>query len=265
MNNTCPNCFSHFTAWAGLSGPRKYCSEACQLEYNSKARLVPATCKPCAFCDEEFVGPSFKKYCSRVCYKKFNRAIERERDRAKAESKPRSKSRAKRKPMPKVSCTCVECGYQFEASRTSTVLCSNKCRYEQYARANGKRNCRSCGLPFISGRRICDSCLAENRKESRKSDRAKRDSADKNHRSRARKFGVEHESVNRMQVFDRDGWICGICDEAIFKSVKYPDMMSASLDHVIPMSRGGGHLYSNTQASHLSCNIAKGASLKECI
>lgn len=33
--------------------------------------------------------------------------------------------------------------------------------------------------------------------------------------------------------------------------------MSASLDHVVPMSKGGGHTYANTQCSHLKCNVDK--------
>lgn len=35
------------------------------------------------------------------------------------------------------------------------------------------------------------------------------------------------------------------------------------LDHVIPMSKGGGHTYANTQCSHLKCNVDKGARIAE--
>lgn len=34
--------------------------------------------------------------------------------------------------------------------------------------------------------------------------------------------------------------------------------MSASLDHVVPLSLGGAHTPENTQASHLICNGRKG-------
>lgn len=33
--------------------------------------------------------------------------------------------------------------------------------------------------------------------------------------------------------------------------------MMASLDHIVPMSLGGGHTYLNTQCSHLMCNLKK--------
>lgn len=35
--------------------------------------------------------------------------------------------------------------------------------------------------------------------------------------------------------------------------------MGASLDHIIPLSRGGHHTADNVQAAHLACNHRKGA------
>lgn len=66
------------------------------------------------------------------------------------------------------------------------------------------------------------------------------------------------ENVNRSEVFDRDGWVCGICDTDIDPTLKFPNRMSASLDHIIPIVLGGRHSYANTQAAHLTCNISKG-------
>lgn len=181
------------------------------------------------------------------------------------------RAQAKREPRPiygtsRVICgvTCAHCEGLFTARHGSKKYCSEYCATEAVAVALGNRNrsCRECGhhLGYKSLDHLCSTCKDLNRKAYRKRDRAGRDSADKNHRSRARKYGVEHESVNRRKVFDRDGWVCGICEDPIFESVKYPDPMCVSLDHVVPLSRGGGHLYSNTQASHLACNIRKGAS-----
>lgn len=34
--------------------------------------------------------------------------------------------------------------------------------------------------------------------------------------------------------------------------------MCPSLDHVIPMSKGGAHSYANTQLAHWLCNVTKG-------
>lgn len=71
--------------------------------------------------------------------------------------------------------------------------------------------------------------------------------------------GVEAEDVDRDVVGDRDGWCCGLCGQQVDKTLPYPDPMSPSLDHVVPLSRGGAHTYANTQITHLKCNVAKGA------
>lgn len=82
--------------------------------------------------------------------------------------------------------------------------------------------------------------------------------ADLNTRRRARKNRVPTEHVKRLVVFGRSGWQCGICGDPIPRDAACPDPLSASLDHIIALSRGGSHTYSNCQASHLVCNIRKG-------
>ena len=62
----------------------------------------------------------------------------------------------------------------------------------------------------------------------------------------------------RREVFDRDGWRCQICGLQIPKSRQWPDRLSASLDHKLPLALGGAHALENCQAAHLGCNMAKG-------
>lgn len=88
-----------------------------------------------------------------------------------------------------------------------------------------------------------------------------RDAAYGSYRKRAKFWGVQYESVNRRQVFDRDGWKCGICHERIDPKLKHPDRFAVTLDHIIPMSEGGGHVWSNVQAAHWLCNQRKGVRL----
>lgn len=78
-----------------------------------------------------------------------------------------------------------------------------------------------------------------------------------NARGRARRHGVAFEPINRVDVFMRDEWLCGICSLPVDPTLAHPDSMSASLDHIVPMSLGGPHLYANVQCSHLICNIRK--------
>ena len=78
-------------------------------------------------------------------------------------------------------------------------------------------------------------------------------------RARARAYGVQYEPISRAVVYERDGWTCGICLEPVDPALRGPNPMSASLDHVKPLSRGGDHLYSNVQCAHFLCNSLKGA------
>lgn len=71
----------------------------------------------------------------------------------------------------------------------------------------------------------------------------------------------EVERFTRLDVMERDGWTCGLCSLPIDPALAYPAPMSASLDHVIPLSRGGGHSLANSQAAHLICNQRKWATV----
>ena len=67
------------------------------------------------------------------------------------------------------------------------------------------------------------------------------------------------ESFLDVEIFDRDGWVCQLCEMPIDSELKFPDPSSVSLDHVVPLSGGGCHVRENVQAAHLKCNVAKGA------
>lgn len=60
----------------------------------------------------------------------------------------------------------------------------------------------------------------------------------------------------RRAVLERDRWTCGICHAVIDPALRWPHRGSASIDHVDPF---GEHEPANWQASHLACNVAKGA------
>ena len=69
----------------------------------------------------------------------------------------------------------------------------------------------------------------------------------------ARKRGQEYDrGITRETLMLRDEHICGICKN----KVEWGD---ESVDHIIPVSKGGVHRWSNVQLSHLKCNISKGA------
>ena len=75
---------------------------------------------------------------------------------------------------------------------------------------------------------------------------------------RALKLAAFVEDVSHEAVFERDQWRCQLCGGET--SGEWPDPLSASLDHIMPLSKGGEHSYANTQCAHLRCNIQKGCS-----
>lgn len=61
-----------------------------------------------------------------------------------------------------------------------------------------------------------------------------------------------------LDVHTRDGWTCQLCYQPIDQNIAWPDPMSPSIDHIIPLSKGGAHALSNVQSAHLGCNSSKG-------
>lgn len=65
------------------------------------------------------------------------------------------------------------------------------------------------------------------------------------------------DNINKYDVFEFYDWVCIICDESIDKSLSWPHKMSATLEHVRPLSRGGTHTWDNVAPAHLLCNGMK--------
>lgn len=52
--------------------------------------------------------------------------------------------------------------------------------------------------------------------------------------------------------------VCAICGQPIDKSLKYPDTMAASVDHIVPVSKNGHpSAIENLQLVHWICNRKK--------
>lgn len=65
------------------------------------------------------------------------------------------------------------------------------------------------------------------------------------------------EPVDRLEVFQRDGWTCYLCDTELDPASHPFDLLSATVDHVIPLSRGGEHSMANVRCACLGCNSRK--------
>jgi hypothetical protein len=79
------------------------------------------------------------------------------------------------------------------------------------------------------------------------------------HRRRALILGSQAEKISKSVVGELCGWICCLCDNPTDPTAKWPDPNFSSLEHLIPISAFGPHIYSNVSISHLACNLHKSA------
>lgn len=120
--------------------------------------------------------------------------------------------------------SCSECGKGYFADRSNSVTCSNECQ--------NHRNNR----------------LKEIRR-----------------REQLKKNGKINYNISLEKLIKRDNGICQLCgqpvnnndcqmtDEGYFVAGKqYP-----SIDHIIPVSKGGTHTWDNVQLAHRHCNSIK--------
>ena len=83
-----------------------------------------------------------------------------------------------------------------------------------------------------------------------------------NHRKRAAKYGCKYESgISLHRLIKRDGLRCAICgDMCDINDRSYGNgngPLYPSIDHIVPISKGGGHTWNNVQIAHIICNILK--------
>lgn len=141
--------------------------------------------------------------------------------------------------------------------------CSVACRDIGYTRA-AEKACPTCGGLFrpnkftaqavcsLDCRRYPDARVWPTEKEAR---------AASHDRRRARKFGTGYELFWRRTIYERDNWRCQICMLPVDRS-EVPDRhLRPSLDHKVPLSRGGAHSRENVQCSHWICNSRKAHAL----
>lgn len=253
--------------WAGSKrrGPtRVYCSAECRAEGTRKRMMPPYQCSGCgepcwsesgcksccrtiwrwcAVCGDRFRkggGESAGRCCSRECGFKLLAEVYSLRKIGRWQPWPR----------------CGQCGALRSRKPGLPKLCGCKPKPAQsYVCVAGQAvtlACRQCGTEMSclrrpSGRKwLCDECKQENVREQRRN-------REKARRAKERQTAVE--PVKRREIFDRDGWRCQRCGVKTRpdwnpKHDRYP-----SLDHIVPIARGGEHTVRNLQTLCLGCNV----------
>jgi endogenous inhibitor of DNA gyrase (YacG/DUF329 family) len=240
-----------------LSSPdRVYCNLTCRNRATNERRYGAPQILTCKHCGQPFKkrsragGKDANLYCSKRCF--------------------HAQRTANRKPEPETFplTTCVVCGAEFRRTRGSKY-CSDECSKVEARRRVARPHplvnatCKTCGKQFSYRRYnntklFCGARCAKKAFEQAHPEWAAQRKREMNQRRRARKRGVVVEYFTHREIYERDGWRCGICGRKVNKRLKYPHLLSASLDHIIPLGPpDGNHVRANVQCSHFICNSRK--------
>lgn len=234
----------------------KFCSFSCASRSKVAAHASLRRCQACglAFQARRGRGGAVAKTCSRSCYYWASRHPGQTRSVARC---------------------CRQCGTDISHRSGPTKYCSQRCseiaRGQRLPEPLAQRRCAllECGAtfqPHSSRQRCCcekHGKLLYNR-ESRADGRQKPPPwsdvrRDRYHRRRAQKKAASTgEPVLLAAIAERDGWQCSLCQQLVDPAVAWPDSLSPSLDHRVPLSKGGAHDPSNVYLAHLGCNSSKG-------
>ena len=233
MKNNCLYCGSEFEQNIGKGRKRKFCSNYCRHRYRYerlKNELTDATCKNC----RKQLTRKQKKFCSYECFHISQRIV---------------------KGTIRV---CVVCGSDFEPRVKRYQCCSLECSSIKGGRTKAtkpreriQKDCEICGTQFeyryfggANFPKYCEVCKT-------------RIEADRTRRRRWVTKYAALEKIIDLHIYERDNWMCQICGEHVNEHIRWPDPMSSSLDHVVPISKGGEHIENNVQLAHLGCNSRK--------
>lgn len=73
-----------------------------------------------------------------------------------------------------------------------------------------------------------------------------------------RKVYAQGDEIDHLTLFNLHGWACHVCKEIIDSRKRFPDVMAATVEHIMPISRGGTHTWDNVAPAHAMCNFKKG-------
>lgn len=224
---------------------QKYCVKCREISSDRRTGRVfnNDMVQTCAHCGAKYTRDRKTKYCSDECSKAA------QLDRLKSFRKtdeyvvPKTVKRERK---------CTVCGMLYMSSGKGTMCV--ECHKEHTRRILIERRmtedikvCAWCGELFTSTiashQRFCGLRCSN---------------AYNGKVKRARKRKAYVRPVYLKDIYTRDKGLCGLCGERVDLEHVYPHPMSASIDHILPLSKGGTHEPRNVQLTHLRCNVEKG-------
>lgn len=145
---------------------------------------------------------------------------------------------------------CAQCHGEYTGRRLK--YCSEECARTAWRTADLARHGRTpaevdhcaCGAPLSLRRYRCDACVAATARDARR-------------RAKARRRQVIHEPYTMAEIAQRDDYLCGLCGRMVPMDLWVPDPDAPTIDHILPIARGGQDTVANVQLAHFMCNSIK--------
>ena len=107
----------------------------------------------------------------------------------------------------------------------------------------------ACGAPITGNQTMCRACAK--RKQNRYANVKKE-------RRRVAALTKESAQISVQTLYERDHGICWICGQLCDITADSNDNNYPSIDHVIPISKGGKDTWENVRLAHRRCNSVRG-------
>jgi hypothetical protein len=245
FTKTCQHCQEPYTTGNARS---LYCSTTCKRQKLKETTGLKLTCKECG---ETFRSATKSAYCIECLYRVKQR---KERLKIEREEEQKRREEERQKQLQKV---CVHCSISFIAKKTDARYCSSECvyqsRYSKQVEAKEVHSikCKECSKFFATtntSRKYCShKCMTKYR------DRRK----EVTRRERVLSNGDVHKDISIERLIKRDKGICYLCNEKVNINVDSNDNFYPSIEHVIPIAKGGTHTWDNVKLAHRYCNMIK--------
>ncbi|MGW2010857.1 HNH endonuclease [Streptomyces nigrescens] len=243
----------------GARGPVPvYCSGICRAAKQHSVRIEIQ----CAHCGTKASAASGTVYCSATCRNAANYATAKRDgryDAALRAARQRTRERQAANARP-----CLYC--KTPMSNPQRIQCGSPDCKRAFDAERGREWHR--GYKAQTGSRYAADRYAEREREYEKRRREERPHWRTLHPERAAEYDARRratvalartgEAFAPRDVHERDQWTCQLCRLPVDPELAWPHSMSASVDHIIPLSRGGEHSMANVQCAHLGCNSRKG-------
>lgn len=146
--------------------------------------------------------------------------------------------------------------YQLERSKVLDdphvcKVCGKTYTMREYIKSAGIKYKRVSGYCSAECKRLTKRQRERERRKNGKHENGK-------HYSRARKLGLPRErGITLKKLIDRDGLQCHICGLICVYDGDGKGDLYPSIDHLLPIARGGGHTWDNVRIAHRRCNSVK--------